>query len=179
MALIDRITRLFQADMHAVLDRIEDPEQALRLAMRDMDDEIRALEDKRRLTEDAAKVVARRLAALDGDIAGVDGEIDVAFDHARDDLARAIIRRKLVLEAERRSLQAEAQRLADRGEDIGDTLTAYEAALDDLRREMAQYVDTRSRDRQPPQALSSASCTVDDNDVEIAFLREQQARAAS
>ena len=36
MALINRISRLFQADFHAVLDQIEEPEQILKQAIRDM-----------------------------------------------------------------------------------------------------------------------------------------------
>ena len=40
MALITRISRLFQADFHAVLDRIEEPEQLLKQAIREMEDSL-------------------------------------------------------------------------------------------------------------------------------------------
>ena len=36
MALVTRLTRLFQADFHAVLDRIEEPDLQLRQAVREM-----------------------------------------------------------------------------------------------------------------------------------------------
>lgn len=36
MALINRATRLFRADLHAVLDRIEEPDILLRQAVREM-----------------------------------------------------------------------------------------------------------------------------------------------
>ena len=39
MALITRLTRLFRADVHAVLDRIEEPDVLLRQAVRDMEEE--------------------------------------------------------------------------------------------------------------------------------------------
>ncbi len=38
MALISRLTQLFQADFHAVLDRLEEPDALLRQAVRDMED---------------------------------------------------------------------------------------------------------------------------------------------
>ena len=38
MALITRLSRLFQADLHAVLDRIEEPDTLLRQAMREMEE---------------------------------------------------------------------------------------------------------------------------------------------
>ena len=40
MALITRISRLFQADLHAVLDRIEEPDLLLRQAVREMQDDL-------------------------------------------------------------------------------------------------------------------------------------------
>ena len=40
MTLITRLSRLFRADFHAVLDRIEEPETLLRQAIREMEEEI-------------------------------------------------------------------------------------------------------------------------------------------
>ena len=40
MALITRLSRLFQADMHAVLDKIEEPELLLKQAIREMEESI-------------------------------------------------------------------------------------------------------------------------------------------
>ena len=36
MALVTRLSRLFQADFHAVLDQIEEPDLQLRQAVREM-----------------------------------------------------------------------------------------------------------------------------------------------
>ena len=41
MALIKRVARLFQSDMHAVLDRIEDPESLLKQSIREMEEDLR------------------------------------------------------------------------------------------------------------------------------------------
>ena len=38
MALINRVTRLFRADLHAVLDRIEEPDALLKQAIREMEE---------------------------------------------------------------------------------------------------------------------------------------------
>ena len=48
MALITRVSRLFQADFHAVLDRIEEPEVLLRQAVREMEEEL-ARDEQRRI----------------------------------------------------------------------------------------------------------------------------------
>ena len=40
MALITRVARLFRADLHAVLDRIEEPDVLLKQAVREMEEEL-------------------------------------------------------------------------------------------------------------------------------------------
>ena len=47
MALITRVGRLFRADLHAVLDRVEEPEVLLRQAIREMEEEL--AEERQRL----------------------------------------------------------------------------------------------------------------------------------
>ncbi len=48
MALITRLARLFQADVHAVLDRIEEPLVLLQQAVREEDVEVAFLREKER-----------------------------------------------------------------------------------------------------------------------------------
>ena len=47
VALINRVTKLFQADINAVLDRIEEPEVVLKQALREMEESLAA--EERRL----------------------------------------------------------------------------------------------------------------------------------
>ena len=47
MALVNRISRIFSADLHAVLDRIEEPEVLLAQSLRETADAVAA--DERRL----------------------------------------------------------------------------------------------------------------------------------
>ena len=49
MVLISRISRLFRADLHAVLDRIEEPEALLRQAIREMEELLAQDEQRSRL----------------------------------------------------------------------------------------------------------------------------------
>jgi len=41
MNILTRISRLFKADIHGILDSLEDPEIIFKQAVRDMQDEIR------------------------------------------------------------------------------------------------------------------------------------------
>jgi len=52
MLLISRISRLFRADLHAVLDRIEEPEALLRQAIREMEELLAQDEQRSRLLQE-------------------------------------------------------------------------------------------------------------------------------
>ena len=54
MALINRMTRLFTADLHAVLDRLEEPDVLLKHAIREMEDELALREHRMRSSTTSA-----------------------------------------------------------------------------------------------------------------------------
>ena len=64
MALITRVGRLFRADLHAVLDRVEEPEVLLRQAIREMEEEL--AEDRQRLRLERHGFSEFALSALGG-----------------------------------------------------------------------------------------------------------------
>lgn len=183
MALINRVSRLFKADLNAVLDHIEEPEQLLKQAVRDMEDEL--AESERRIkacTQEQETLKARR-QDVHSSTAELDEQLDLCFASGKDDLARGIIRRKLEatrlvkrldsrLEANQRFLTTQ-----------GTLLEENRATLEGLRQKAELFVS-----RAPAEDSLSAGddfarlareLGVSDDEVEIAFLREQSARGAS
>ena len=99
MALITRISRLFRADFHAVLDRIEEPDVLLRQAIREMEEGLS--HDAQRikvLNHEQGQLMVRK-TELEQSTSKIEEELDVCFEAQKDDLARALIKRRL--EAER------------------------------------------------------------------------------
>lgn len=184
MALINRITRLFKADFHAVLDQIEEPEALLKQAIRDMEDELAAAEQRLALVAHDQEALAVRKNELESAIADFDSELDLCFASEKDDLARGLIRRKL--EAERLLKRvlgnhaANAQTMADERA----ALEENSATLESLRQK-AELFTQRSATRGNGNsqfddiAWMARDMTVGEDEVEIAFLREQSKRSAS
>jgi len=178
MALINRLSRLFRADMHAVLDRIEEPAEVLRQAIRDMDEEL-AVADRhiRRAARDLEALTARR-DQLRQRLAEIDGELDLCFASGKDELAKSLVRRKL--ETERLQKHLSARHAADE-QALGEAHRAFEerrATLESLRQKADVFA--RAGSRQPPDDLDwpARELVVGDDEVAVAFLREQQARRA-
>lgn len=183
MALINRVSRLFKADFHAVLDQIEEPEQVLKQAIRDMEDELQASEQRIATCAQECEGLALRQTELEGSVRDFAGQLDLCFESGKDELARGLIRRKL-----------EAERLLQR---LNSRLDVNAAFLADQRRLLEENRNTLDSLRQKSEVFSRQSSSgravsefedptwlagdmnVSEDEVEIAFLREQSVRSAT
>ena len=184
MALINRISRLFKADFHAVLDQIEEPEALLKQAIRDMEDDLAATEQRIALCAHDQDALAARQRDLQGTIAAIDAELDLCFDAKQDDLVRSQIRRKL-----------EAERLLKR---LTSTFDANKQYLEEQRSIVEENTNTLKSLRQKAELIAhrtlvrsdagsdfddvawmARELSVSDDEIEIAYLREKSARSAS
>lgn len=184
MALVNRIARLFKADLHAVLDQIEEPEQLLKQAIREMEDELTEAERRIALLAHGQSALSARSQELQNAIADFDGQLDLCFASGKDELAKGLIRKKL--EAERLVKRIQARRAANERQlsELRTKLAENGATLDRLRQK-AEIFAHRSPARgdastEPDDLASFASeMTVDDDEVEITYLREKNARSTS
>jgi phage shock protein A len=182
MALVNRISRLFKADFHAVLDRIEEPEVLLRQAIREMEDDLAETEQRIRVGEHDRQALATRKSEVDDTLAGIEEELDLCFASKKDDLARSLIRKKL--EAERLS-----KSLSSRHAGSGTFLDEQRAILDENRttleglRQKAELFAERAPARDGSAfddiGWMGRELNVTDDEVEIAYLREIDARSPS
>ncbi len=176
MAIAARITRLFTADVHAVLDRLEEPEALLRQAIREMETLLADDTRKLRALELEREQLARRSGEIERALAGIAGELDLCFAAGNEALARRCLRRRL--EGERLlKLQAQrAEQLAAQITQLGAQLDQRRERLDGLRQKAALFdVPLAGCDE---RAFASDDACVSEADIDLAWLREQQARRA-
>jgi phage shock protein A len=177
MALIRRVARLFRADFHAVLDRVEEPEALLRQAIREMEEDIAGDERTYRLREREGEQLANREEEIRQLQLSLTEKFDVCFGAGEEDLARTLMRRKL--EAER-SLQL----LARRRDELGSGREALAKRLNDKRaryegmRHKAALFDEQHAEIDAADQWAGIDVGVRDEDVEAALLKERQKRAA-
>lgn len=182
MALINRISRLLKADFNAVLDQIEEPEQLLKQAIRDMDDELAATGQRIALcAHEHEGLNVRRQQAMAAS-AEFDQQLDLCFQSGKDELAKALVRRKL--EAKRLLKRLDSQleansRYLSRQQKLHDE---NRATLEGLRQK-AELVVSRAPDEngtgREDIARMAQELRVGDDEVEIAFLHEKAARSGS
>jgi len=178
MTLITRFTRLFRADLHAVLDRLEEPEALLRQALREMQDATADDEQRLRKLRHDLLQLTRRDASLERSIAQFDSELDVSLGADREDLARPLVRRKL--EAQRQLLGVREQReSADKAcQDLEARVAEQRTRIEELRHQAELLGSTLDEPRGQPLSIEPALAPVRDEDVEVALIRERQRRRA-
>ena len=133
MALINRISRLFRADFHAVLDRIEEPEQLLKQAIRDMEDDLAATEQHIALRSHDQDALSVRQSELETSIADLDTQLDLCFASKKDDLAKGLIRKKLEAQRVLKSLDTKHAANEKNLDQQRTALDENQATLDSLR----------------------------------------------
>jgi phage shock protein A len=181
MAVLTRLTRLVRADLNALLDRLEEPDILLAQALRDMEqavaDDERALAALRR---DHERLAARR-AALDGRRGGLDDELTLCLDAGQDDLARALLRRRLEGEQLDRLLRERAAAAADRIQALERQLAERRRRLDAIRAEAELVMPEPDESDEPfgaTDALADRPRPIADADIEIALLAAKRRRAS-
>ena len=98
MALINRVSRIFKADFHAVLDQIEEPEQLLKQAIRDMENDLAGSEQSIANSLHQQDVMAARRDEIHTSVKDLDEQLDLCFESGKEDLSRSLIRKKLETE---------------------------------------------------------------------------------
>ncbi len=176
MALITRVSRLFQADLHAVLDRIEEPDLLLAQSIREMEEEL--LRDQQRVgpLQHEQRQLTTREADVEQTLGRLEEELEVCFESAKEDLARALIKRRLEALRYRKFLSRKRAALEQRLEAVQARIEKNRDRLGGMRQqaELLAGDDTSAQEQ-----WEGPNFRVRDEDVEVAFLREKQKRGRS
>ena len=182
MPLINRITRLFRSDMHAVLDRIEEPDILLKQAVREMEEDISRDERRLKLLGHEQADTRTRQDDLEHNLEQLDEELDICFASGKEDLARVLTRRKL--EAGRQlktSARKQQQFQADLAE-LEARLAENRVRLETMKQKLViltERLDSEQEQGHCRDYYNAHGTTVSNEDVEVAFLREKQKRVAA
>ena len=180
MALVNRVTQLFKADAHAVLDQLEEPEQLLRQAVRDMEEEFVQAERRIKRLAEETDAQEKRRTELRTRLGEIDEELDLVFAKGEQDLARGLVRRKLEAERLEKRLKAKLEARQERLTSAQTELEERRLALDSMRQKAAVFAAPAGE--QTPQddaAFMLRELAVSEQEVDVAFLREQEKRGSA
>ncbi|MEM7705136.1 MAG: PspA/IM30 family protein [Pseudomonadota bacterium] len=175
MALLNRISHLFTADFHALLDRIEDPESLLKQAIRDMEQSLAEQQQRLRRRDEQRRSQELESERVQARLEDLSQHIDHAFTAGDETLVRQLVRQRLLCERQHGLRREQAQQSADAEVREREQLAANRAALDSLRQKLAAFELTQ----EPASGLTGDADAITEQEVDAAVLAEKQRRRKS
>ncbi|BBO87298.1 PspA/IM30 family protein [Desulfosarcina ovata] len=179
MSIMTRLLRLCKADVHGVMDQLEDKGLLLRQYLREME---ASLDHKSRqlagLTERKERLQSQ-MACHAEEIQNIEPDLNLALEKAKDDIARMLIRRRRTLEATVRHLDEQLATLTREKTGLNEILSQQQLQFEALKTKADRYCQ-RSEDgcfeqsaRDFPIAVYPAEAS--DEAIELELLRRKTA----
>jgi phage shock protein A len=175
MSLIHRIARLFKADLHGILDSLEEPDIMLKQAVREMQEEIGHSETQLKALNKQVEQLLTATRDLACKLPAIEAQIDFCFATANEALAKTLLRKKLEAQQSLRRLEKRHQTLQDEKTAVEAELAARRDKLNSVVEQMALF-DVTSNPDEATENTSQNSQAVSQEDVELAYLQEKQRR---
>ena len=144
MGILSRVVRLCKADLHGVMDQLEDRELLLKQHLREMQAVIAGRQAHIDQLEDATGMAQRDLARYNQQVQALEEDLDLAVAREKDDIARMLIRKRYPMRQWVANMEARLKNLTSELEEEQERLTAQIMAYDDIRHRVAA-VRERSR----------------------------------
>jgi len=181
MTLIARITRLFKADLHGILDGLEEPEEVLKQAIRDMEEDIATQEGRLADLHAVLQRLDREAQETTAAMQEIAQHIDTCFAAENEPLAKNLIRKQLEIARRARGIARAQEERRAHSDELATTIAAHKAQLAAVVQKLTLYEETRSSHvwaSSPCSPLQSGSVITDD-EVEVAFLEEKRRRSGT
>ena len=145
MTLITRITRLFKADLHGILDGLEEPQEVIKQAIRDMEEDIAAQE--RRLEELRAIMqrLAREAQETTATMQEIESQIDICFAAQNEALARNLIRKRLEMARRAKGIARAQEETQAQSDGLATRIATHKAQLASVVQKLRAYEETQPR----------------------------------
>ena len=181
MALITRISRLFHADMHAVLDHIEEPDLLLKQAIREMSGALAQDETQLKLLEHEQQQFSRQETELTESLSNLDEQLALCFKSNKEDLARTLIKRKLETQQTLKALSNKIREAKETADKLTTQLAEQKSQLESMKQKAALFdqENTALQSAQSATNWNMPNTTIHADDIEVAFLHEKQKWSAS
>lgn len=139
MGILSRMLKLFKADVHGVMDQMEDKGLLLKQCLREMESELK--EKQTRLTQitHSCQQVERDLYQRREEVRKLEKDLDLAVRKEKDDIARMLIRKRRTLEGSCEQLGYQIENLSVEKSHLAETLDQQRLQYDQLKIKVASF----------------------------------------
>jgi phage shock protein A len=180
MAIMTRLLRLCKADVHGVMDQLEDKGLLLRQHLREMQS---GLDRKERQLAALTQQLDRQTVLVGSCIEEMDKleqDLNLAIEKEKDDIARVLIRRRRTLETTCKQAKVQMETLSQEKAQLLENLTQQRLAYESLKTKIDAYCR-----REPSNTPANEPCHFlegvhppgpSEEEIELELLRRKQAQ---
>ena len=140
MSIFSRLSDVINSNIHAMLDKAEDPEKMVRLIIQEMEDTLVEVRSTSVRTLARKKEIERNIAHLQAEAADWQRKAELAVSKDRDDLARGALAARQTAQEHAAAREKELQHIAEEIDKLDDDTGKLKAKLADARQRQKSIV---------------------------------------
>lgn len=178
MGIMSRIVRLCRADMHGVMDQLEDNELLLKQYLREMESDLRQKEVRRHQLDEDEKKLRAGWERADQEITRLEDDLKLALRKEKDDIARLLIRRQHAKRKQSENLENRLKMLGEEQEKLSSLLEDQRIRYETLKARVEAICmnekDLGSGDFEKVFTSGDGAFTIEEEEIEIELLRRKE-----
>lgn len=179
MGIVRRLNRLISADIHGLLDLLEDPVDSCKQAIREMEEEVTALKSSIKSRDDRLRRMDEQRSKLSERVLEAERQVELCLRGADEQLTRQSIKRRIEQEKLKRYLTDQSELLSGERAREAAQLAEYEERLSAIREKLECLADHEALAKTD---LAAAECTgtlqVTEEEIELALLAAKQGQGS-
>jgi phage shock protein A len=179
MAILTRILRLWKADLHGVMDQIEDKPLLLKQYLREMEETLRGKEAHLEQLRQTARRLQREVDLRGQELDRLEADLDLALRKEKDEIARMLIRKRLAQHGLREQLVRQIQTVEEEAALMADKLQHQRLQYDQLKIKAASACQQAEQaGRHAPESVCGAErawAPPSDEEIELELIQRKEA----
>ena len=179
MGVLSRMLRLCKADLHGVMDQLEDKSLLLKQYLREMETSLKQKETRLEQLDQTCGQIRRDLEQRDRESQNLEKDLDLAVRKQKDEIARMLIRKRRTIQGGCAQLQRQLELMTEEKGRIAETLEQQRLEYDRLKVKTAAFCRQAEQ-----QAFETPTAAVDaafawqapsEEEIELELLQRKEA----
>jgi phage shock protein A len=178
MTIMTRLLRLWKADIHGVMDRIEDQGLLLQQHLREMENSLLLKEAQFRQLAESKRQIHVELTAGAHEHERLESDLELALRKEKDTIAKLLIRKQMVQQKHNETLQQQHDTLAEEQKQLSHLLEEQRLQYEIFRVKAGSFTLRRNR---PPGDHTDARTdqpagadSIDEHEIDLELIRRKE-----
>ncbi len=139
MGMMTRIMRLWKADLHGVMDQLEDKALLLKQCLREMETSLQQKHRRLNRIRRSCEQIRTEHTAREIEQQKLEDDLSLAVNKNKDDIARLLIRKRLVIQKEGECLNRRLRQLEEEYSRLAEQVQQQQSQYEQLKIKCAAY----------------------------------------